>query len=43
MRTARSVSAVALVAAWYVRKLPSTLSATIGNQALVDWVRTLIK
>jgi hypothetical protein len=28
---------------WYMRKLPSGITATPGNQALVDWVRNLIK
>lgn len=27
----------------HVRKLPSGITATTGNQALVDWVRNLIK
>jgi hypothetical protein len=28
---------------WYLRKLPSTITATVGNQALVDWVRGVIQ
>jgi hypothetical protein len=28
---------------WFVRKLPSDITATVGNQALVDWVRGVIQ
>jgi hypothetical protein len=27
---------------WYVRKLPADITATVGNQALLDWVRTIV-
>ena len=28
---------------WFLRKLPGTIAATVGNQALVDWVRSVIQ